>query len=82
MDREQIAELDMLKMDVEGAEHEVFPATPTQVLRRIRHIGLEYHPNGSKSGLFALLTAAGFDLVQDAPTPLAPNSGVAHFCRN
>jgi FkbM family methyltransferase len=77
--REGLEEVDLLKMDIEGGEHEVIPATPPEVLRRAATLAMEYHPNGSKDELFSRLKGAGFALVHDAPAGL--NSGVAHFRR-
>ena len=71
--------VDLLKMDIEGAEHEVFPATPPAALKPVRAIALEYHPNGSKAHLFESLAAAGYRLVRDVQ--FLPDSGVAHFVR-
>jgi FkbM family methyltransferase len=76
-EREQLDRVDLLKMDIEGGEHEVIGAAPLEVLRRAAAIALEYHPNGSKSALFARLAEAGFTLVRDVPN--GPDSGVAHF---
>jgi FkbM family methyltransferase len=76
-EREKIDRVDMLKMDIEGAEHDVLLSAPKAVLRRITSLALEYHPNASKEPLFRALNAAGFDLVRD--NPVAPNSGVAEF---
>jgi len=77
--RERIERADLLKMDIEGGEHEVIRATTPDVLRRARAIALEYHPNGSKATLFARIQNAGFALVRDVPN--GRDSGVAHFRR-
>ncbi len=50
-ERERIETIDMLKMDIEGAEHDVLLSAPKDVLRRIRTLALEYHPNASKEVL-------------------------------
>jgi FkbM family methyltransferase len=76
-EREKIDRVDLLKMDIEGAEHDVLLSTPKAVLRRIAALALEYHPNASKEPLFRALNGAGFDLIRD--NPAAPNSGVAEF---
>lgn len=78
-DREGLDRVDLLKMDIEGGEHEVLHTTPPAVLRRVTCLALEYHPNGSKTALFQVLLASGFELRHDAP--VAPDSGVAHFVR-
>lgn len=78
-EREGLDQVDLLKMDIEGGEHEVIPATPPEVLRRAAALAMEYHPNGAKAALFSRLRDAGFSLTHDAPNGL--NSGVAHFRR-
>ena len=37
----QIPEVDLLKMDVEGAEHRIIPALPLSTLRRFRYVDLD-----------------------------------------
>jgi FkbM family methyltransferase len=41
------ATVDLLKMDIEGAEYAVLPAISRDALSRVRRIVLEYHPNAS-----------------------------------
>jgi len=79
LDDAQIAEADFLKMDIEGAEHEVIHASSPSVMRRFREIALEYHPNGSAEALFQKLSSCGFALKHDARMGI--DSGVAHFAR-
>jgi FkbM family methyltransferase len=79
LDEAKITEADFLKMDIEGAEHEVLHAASRDVLRRFREIALEYHPNGSAVALFEKLKACGFVCAHDAR--VGPDSGVAHFSR-
>lgn len=43
LDGQGLAEVDLLKMDIEGAEYEVLLSTPAAVLARVRNINLEYH---------------------------------------
>jgi FkbM family methyltransferase len=73
------ARIDFLKVDIEGAEHEIFRTTPPAVLARVRRVGMEYHPSGSKKELFAALEKAGLVCVDDRA--IAPDHGVAHFAR-
>src|SRR5262249_47317322 len=39
----RLGEVDLLKMDCEGAEFDIFFSTPLPVLRKIRRITMEYH---------------------------------------
>jgi FkbM family methyltransferase len=75
----QTEEIDFVKLDVEGGEHETLLASPPHVLRRIRRLGMEYHPNRPKGPLFDHLTGIGFQLEQDQK--FGQNVGVAHFAR-
>jgi FkbM family methyltransferase len=43
LDANALSHVDILKMDVEGSEYDVLYGTPSNVLRRIREIRLEYH---------------------------------------
>jgi hypothetical protein len=78
--REGLNQVDLLKIDIEGGEHEVFLNTPDEVLGTIMNIGMEYHDNAPKSRLFARLTDAGFRLVHDEA--FRPDHGIAHFRRD
>lgn len=71
--------ISLVKMDVEGAEHEFLPGIPPEALSDVDAWVMEYHPNGPKGPLFAALEAAGLRLVRDVEAH--PNSGVAHFRR-
>lgn len=54
----------LLKMDIEGAEYEVFMKAPTSLFPRVQAICLEYHEDPenhfSPSDLEKLLVDAGF----------------------
>jgi FkbM family methyltransferase len=69
----------LVKMDVEGAEHEFLPHIPPEALSDVDAWVMEYHPNGPKAPLFAALQRAGLRLERDVEAQ--PNSGVAHFRR-
>lgn len=71
-------QIDLLKMDIEGSEHETLLGTPAYVLQRVRRITLEYHPTGAFTKLVADLEQKGFVLYKDQCD--FPNSGVAEFC--
>ncbi len=65
-------EIDLLKVDVEGAEHRIFPALSTTALRRCRYVDLDNHDIRNDefftqrlvpwADLVGLLHAAGFVL--------------------
>jgi FkbM family methyltransferase len=69
----------LVKMDIEGAEHEFLPDLPPGSLDDVDAWVMEYHPNGPKAPLFAALERAGLRLERDVEAH--PNSGVAHFRR-
>lgn len=71
--------ISLVKMDIEGAEHEILPGLPPDTLYDVDAWVMEYHPNGPKAPLFAALERAGLRLVRDVEAH--PNSGVAHFRR-
>jgi FkbM family methyltransferase len=77
--RENWSKVDLLKMDIEGSEHEVFANATDDTLRRFARISLEYHPNKPRAPLFSRLEAAGFYLRRDLP--VGPDSGVAELER-
>jgi FkbM family methyltransferase len=54
--------VDLLKIDVEGAEYQVLPAASPDILRRIRRIEMEYHPSDDPQVLFQRLSDHGFSL--------------------
>jgi len=69
LDENQLARVDLLKIDIEGSEYEVLLSTSPAVLKRIRRIALEYHGDSapySKQQLFDHLTQAGFAALRDA----------------
>jgi FkbM family methyltransferase len=39
----RVPEVDFLKVDIEGSEHDVFAAASPELLRRFRRIAMEYH---------------------------------------
>ncbi|HTA93769.1 MAG TPA: FkbM family methyltransferase [Polyangiaceae bacterium] len=79
LDSAGLVDADLLKMDIEGGEHEVFSEAGEETLQRFRRIALEYHPGGSSRALFAKLQRAGFACHHDARS--SDDSGVAHFVR-
>jgi len=69
----------LVKMDVEGAEHEILPDLPSGALFDVDAWVMEYHPNGPRAALFAALEREGLRLERDVQAH--PDSGVAHFRR-
>ena len=67
----RIERCDILKLDCEGAEHEILRSIPPELWGRIERIRLEYHPSGqgpapeprrpASDVLVALLAAAGYE---------------------
>jgi FkbM family methyltransferase len=65
--REGVERCSLLKCDIEGAEFDVFAATPPEVLDRIDALAVEVHtsaelPPGEVDALRARLAGAGFDV--------------------
>lgn len=79
LDAQGFNEVDLVKLDIEGGEHEVVLSATPDALRRIRRIVLEYHPNRPKFPLFQKIKDAGFSMVSDVP--VGPDSGVASFAQ-
>lgn len=69
--------IDLVKMDIEGAEHSFLPDVPPDTLTGIDAWQMEYHPNGPKQALFQALDRAGLKLRHDQID--CENGGVAHF---
>jgi len=70
----------MLKIDIEGGEHEVFESSSPETLQKIKHIAMEYHPTAPKKPLFDKITSSNFKLIFDYK--ISEASGVAYFERN
>lgn len=59
----RLSSIDLLKMDIEGAEYEILSSTPAEVLRRIGAITMEFHsfpPSQQHFSLTRILQEAGF----------------------
>jgi FkbM family methyltransferase len=74
-----VERIDLVKMDIEGAEHEALSHLPPEALAAVDAWQMEYHPNGPRAALFETLQRAGLRLVWDEES--TPDSGVAHFRR-
>jgi len=64
LSRVDCCEIDYLKMDIEGAEYQVFENASYESLRRVRRIGMEYHGTGSYEKLLNRLKTAGFEVTR------------------
>jgi hypothetical protein len=72
--------IDFVKIDIEGGEHEAILAASPRTLRRIRRLGMEYHPNCPKELLFNCLQSHGLKLEHDRI--IGKDVGIAHFARD
>jgi len=82
LEEDCLSHVDLLKIDIEGSEYEVFLSTPQRVLQRIDRIALEYHGESapySKQQLFDHLGQAGFTVTWDVCDALG--YGVAEMIR-
>ena len=60
----KISSLDLLKMDCEGAEYEIFEQTPVSIMQKVKEIRMEYHnldQDKNVSQLRSLLKEKGFE---------------------
>jgi FkbM family methyltransferase len=71
--------IDLLKIDIEGAEYELFDHVPLELLSQVQEVQMEYHFGGSKKALFDKLESA--DLICIVDYVLTEDSGIAHFKR-
>lgn len=77
-DRCGIDVCDLLKVDIEGGEFALLLDAPPAVLRRIRHLRVEYHDDVEARDhrvLVRALEAAGF-VVGRVPSPVHPRLGI------
>lgn len=74
-------EVDLLKIDAEGAEFQAFPNTGAAALARIARIEMEYHPCGDRQALFHYLQKQGFDLTLQEDNPGEHGYGMASLVR-
>jgi FkbM family methyltransferase len=74
-----VDEIDLVKMDIEGAEHAVIPDLPPDSFQGIKAWQMEYHWTQPKGPLFAALERAGLRCVEDRIC--VEDQGVARFER-
>lgn len=69
LERHNVEEAALLKLDCEGSEYEIISSTPAELLRRCERIRMEYHALAGRTDLCSLLrerlTASGFDIETD-----------------
>ena len=63
-DQNKIEVCNFLKMNAEGAEHEIIESTPVEYLKRIQKAAIFYH--GGVRSLKDILCNAGFSVLEDA----------------
>jgi len=78
LDANQLAQVDLLKMDIEGAEYEILYHTPSAYFARIKEIRMEYHNLDSDQqnveSLKRFLAAQGYRVTyEEANTPTNGN---------
>lgn len=71
--------IDLLKIDIEGGEYDVFEHCDQETFNKINEIVMEYHPTGNKQDLFQRLTHHGYMLKKEIK--FSPKSGMAHFIK-
>lgn len=49
IDQVNAAEVDLLKLDIEGSEYEVLMQAPDEVLLRLKQVSVEFHPHDAKT---------------------------------
>jgi FkbM family methyltransferase len=72
-------EIDLLKIDIEGAEYSLIRDASVETLRRVRKIVLEYHPTeqGNLEMLVDRLRSAGF--AETDRCPMSEDGGLIWF---
>jgi FkbM family methyltransferase len=81
-DENRLSHVDLVKVDIEGSEYEVFLSTPSNILVRIDRISMEYHGDSapySKQQLFDHICSAGFTTTWDICD--AQGYGIAEMIR-
>ncbi len=63
LDKHSLENVDLLKVDVEGAEYDIFSVVTEDDLRRFKHLLIEFHNNrGRASELISKIESAGFEV--------------------
>lgn len=77
LSRHELGQVDLLKIDCEGAEFPIIEDSPSTVFEKLSNIFLEYHdwvPNGNHRRLKKFLEGQGYK-VQDFPNSKMPELG-------
>ncbi len=78
IDVNELAQVDLLKMDVEGSEYDILYQTPSGYFARIQEIRMEYHNLDQKQqnvrGLKQFLVSQGYTITHEQPT--SPTNGL------
>lgn len=76
-------DVDLLKMDVEGAQYRIIAATPIPLLAKVRRMVVEYHdvPGHDVRELAEWLQAAGFEWERQEHSGL-PRQGLAWWMQS
>lgn len=76
--------VDLLKLDVEGAEYEIMKETPPEALARVRRIVVEYHPirDHHFTDIVEALAAAGFRMARHRYFAEPADTGLLWFDRD
>lgn len=77
-ERFRLNRVDLLKVDVEGAEYELFSNLTSDDLKIVSRIGLEYHEGYNSESLFKYIESLGFRVFRH---PKQGMSGVIEFER-
>lgn len=64
LDNEQISKIDILKLDIEGAEESIFRAEPERWLERTDWLIIEFHSDAGQAEISSVLEQNGFEMRQ------------------
>jgi FkbM family methyltransferase len=80
IERCRLETVDLLKLDIEGAEVEVLESVDPSLWKRVRRVVLEYHDDlrpGSRERVISILNAAGFHYIRSITTfPHSESTGI------
>lgn len=81
--KHRITHCDLLKIDCEGAEYEIFENTPTEIFAKIGAIFMEYHEHFGRSHkeLVKMLEAQGFKVKNHQPSRYSKTLGTIFLSR-